>query len=101
MFNERHRKELAHYLSMLGFTAVDKGVYVRIFNTRIGPVILECQIKNSVEFITRSNHRTRTEKFNFSRNHRDLLRLIIDHTVLSHHTQEQIYRLENAAGTLV
>ena len=101
MFNGRHRKELAHFLKIHGFKAVDKDVYVRIFNTRIGQVVLEFQMQGNVEFITKSAQRNRTEKFNWSRRHRDLLRIIIDTEVQSYASAELTNRMENAAGTLI
>lgn len=101
MFNGRHRKELAHFLKLHGFNVVDNGVYVRIFNTRIGQVILEFQIQGDVEFITKSAQRSRTEKFNWSRRHRDLLRVIIDTEVQSYASAELTNRMENNFGTLI
>lgn len=101
MFNERHRRELAHFLSLHGFQQVDRNIHLRIFNLRQGQVTLEIKFNGGVEIITRGASRRRVEDYSWSPRHRDIVRIIIETETSKLKNLEIDNRLENAAGTLV
>lgn len=89
MFNRRYKDCLRQFLSLHGFQAVDKGVYVRVFDFANHPRI-EVHIKNKVRIICATTQRSRSEVWEYREY--PMITMIVENEILIYKNCEAIYR---------